>query len=200
MRGGCPRGCTFRSEREGMWWDLADAVAGRGGVPPVGYYSKDGEHQAPLLEEGHGLRRGTGTSFGSLALARVGADRDCGPGPSRRRQSHLGDCFRLLRGTSFRCFVGTSFRSSVWGSYVLLGQLARALAVSPVSLPCLKPAAPRFRGGKSVALAWVSLICSKVLPCPLPLPLALPSVLPLSYAPEVSMKLLQLLRMLVMTF
>lgn len=146
MRGGCPRGCTFRSEREGMWWDLADAVAGQGGVPPVGYYSKDGEHQAPLLEEGRGLRRGTGTSFGSLALARVGADRDCGPGPSRRRQSHLGDCFRLLRGTSFRCFVGTSFRSSVWGSYVLLGQLARALAVSPVSLPCLKPAAPRFRG------------------------------------------------------
>lgn len=153
MRGGCPRGCTFRSEREGMGWDLADAVAGRGGVPPVGYYndSKDGEHQAPLLEEGRALRRGTGTSFGSLALARVGADRDCGPGPSRRRQSHLGGTASdFLEGQAFGVLSGQAFGVQFGGVMYCLGSsLARSLAVSPVSLPCLKPAAPRFRGGRA---------------------------------------------------
>jgi len=45
-RGG-GRGVTFRSESERMRWDLADAVTGRGRVPPVN--PKERKHATPLF-------------------------------------------------------------------------------------------------------------------------------------------------------
>ncbi len=42
------RGVTFRSECEGMRWDLADAVTGRGGVPPVEPTGRTKADHAPL--------------------------------------------------------------------------------------------------------------------------------------------------------
>jgi hypothetical protein len=45
-RGG-GRGVTFRLESEGMRWDLADAVTGRGRVPPVN--PKERKYATPLF-------------------------------------------------------------------------------------------------------------------------------------------------------
>jgi hypothetical protein len=54
-RGG-GRGVTFRSEGEGTRWDLADAVTGRGWVPPVN--PKERKYATPLFGGAHFGDRG----------------------------------------------------------------------------------------------------------------------------------------------
>lgn len=60
-RRGGGRGVTFRSEGEGTRWDRADAVTGRGSVPPV-MNPKERKYATPLSGGAHfGGRDGSGT-------------------------------------------------------------------------------------------------------------------------------------------